>query len=231
MVSRDKIYINNVSSDTVGIYIDTPFLPPKAQRKTQSIVIPGRGEEVIVSDDDYEDVQVDISTYVFSDTFDMNPVYAWMRDARTLRTSKHSGWYYKVKNVLGVIPSYQGHGKSAITLSFVCSPYRYKIANQITKTEKSFTLNNSGNYYCKPVFKIFGTGDIKLTINNDENNIYVFGVNGHCIIDAEKQLVYTESGDILKTGGKTPYMVVGNNSVTITGNATRSEITLNERYL
>lgn len=231
MVSRDKIWVNDVSSDTVNLYVDTTPFPNKAEQVTHDITIPGRDEKIIISDDYYEDIQVDISTYTFDNTFDMLKVYKWLEGAKTLRTSESNFfYYYRVKKVLGIIPNYLGHGRHNIIISFVCSPFKYKDTNTIVKTAKTFSVSNTGGYYCRPVYKLTGSGDITLTVNNDANRIKVFGVNGSCTIDAERMLVYDDSGNLLRTQGKIPFAVVGNNDVVITGNVSKSEITLNERW-
>lgn len=232
MVSKDKIWVNDVSSDTVNLYVDTTPFPNKAEEVTHDIIIPGRDEKIIVSDNYYEDIQIDISAYTFDNTFDMLKVYKWLENAKTLRTSESYLFYwYKVKKVLGIIPNYLGHGKHNIIISFVCSPFKYKDTNIITKTSKTFSILNTGGYYCRPIYKLTGSGDITLTVNNDENRIKVFGVQGSCTIDAERMLVYDNSGNLLKTQGKIPFAVVGSNDVVITGNVSKSEITLNERWI
>lgn len=231
ILSKDKIWINDVSSDTVQLYVDTPPLPPKAEKITQDVTIPGRDESLVFTENMYSDIQIDLSTYIFDNDTDMSFIYKWLDGAETLRTTQSDFYYYKIKKVLGVIPNYLGHGKTNIILSFLCSPFKYKVDNTIQSAAKSFTVTNSGGYYCRPVYKITGSGTITLAVNNDSNKITVYDVSGECVIDSERMLVYDSSGNLLRTSGKIPFCVIGENRVEITGNVTKSEITMNERWM
>lgn len=231
MNSKDYIIINGVSSNTVHVWIDTPPMPPKARKKTQSISIPGR-EDVITTNGEYEDVEYKITAYVFERDYNPDQLYIWMENAKTITTSLSSDYYYKVKKVNGVTPSYSGHGKYRLDLSFTCSPFRYSLSNnKIEKTTKTFTINNTGTYFSEPVYEIQGSGEISVKVNDNENTITVYDVNGTIIIDCERLVAYNSDNDFLVTKGVFPFLSVGSNTVTVTGNVTKTGVYVNKRWL
>lgn len=231
VTGRDYIIINGVSSDTVGLYIDTPPMPSYQALNFQDIVVPNRGTLTIQSKD-RADIQVDITAYLFSDEDSADPrqIYDFIAAAETLSTSKSDDFYYKVKRVLPIIPAYQGHGKQAIIISFVCDPYRYSTDNEpMSITTTTATINNAGGLYSQPIWKLYGTGELTLTVNEDDENALVIpDVDGYVIADAEKLICHKDS-TFKRCSGKIPFLNVGDNYIQT--NATKIEVIKNERWL
>lgn len=232
ITSSDYIKINGVSSDTVGLYIDTPPMPPMQVPVFQQVTIPGRAEQLTFKEASMEDIQIDISAYLFSDTDSAvpNEIYAYLCNAETLVTSKSSDFYYKVRRVLNVSPTYKGHGKQYLQLSFICSPFRYSATNTtITNSNSEFWIVNNGSYYCQPTYRLNGNGTLTLEVNDDTSNkLVIENVQGYVIVDAEKLIVHKD-GTFKKSKGQIPFFAVGNNK--IKHNATSIEITKNERWV
>lgn len=232
ITGRDYIIINGVSSDTVGLYIDTPPMPPMQAQNFQTVSIPNRPEVLTVRSITRADVQVDINAYLFDDDQSADPsaIYAFLDNAETLGTSKSEDFEYRVRRFLGVTPAYQGHGKQLLTLSFMCSPYRYSTDNDAAEL-MTFpnTVNNSGNVFCQPIYKLYGIGELTLTVNEDtDNTLTIPDVDGYVVADAEK-LICHKDGTFMRCSGKIPFLGVGDNSIET--NATKIEIIKNERWL
>lgn len=232
ITGEDYIIVNGVSSATVGLYIDTPPMPPMQAQNFQTVAIPNRPEELTMRSITRSDIQVNITAYVFREEESSNPadIYAFLDGARTLQTSRNEDFEYRVKRFLGVTPAYQGHGKQLLTLSFMCSPYRYAIANEAVEiTEQSSTIAVGGSVFCQPVYKIYGSGNLTLTVNEDTaNTLTIADVDGYVIADAEK-IICHKDGTFKRFGGKIPWLAVGNNLIVT--NATKIEIVKNERWL
>lgn len=232
VVGRDFIIVNGVSSDTVGLYIDTPPMPPMQASDFQTITIPNRAEALTIQAKTRPDVQIDINAYLFDDEQSADPadIYAYLNNATTLKTSKNDNFEYRVRRLLGVVPAYQGHGKQLLTISFICSPYRYSTNNDpVEYTQPAVTITNHGSEYSQPIWKLYGTGELTLTVNEDDENALVIpDVDGYVIADAEK-LICHKDGTIVRCAGKIPFLNVGDNYIQT--NATKIEVTKNERWL
>lgn len=228
----DYIVINGISSDTVGLYIDTPPMPPMQVRNFQTITIPNRSEVLTMHEITRPDVQIDINAYLFDDEQSADPsaIYAYLDGAQTLKTSKNENFEYRVSRLLSIVPAYQGRGKQLLTISFMCSPYRYSTDNDaIEMTQFPGVVSNNGTTFCQPIFKLYGSGDLTLIVNEDtDNELTILDVDGYVIADAEKMICHKD-GTFLRSSGKIPFFGVGDNSIQT--NATKIEIIKNERWL
>lgn len=232
ITGRDYIIINDVSSETVGLYVDTPPMPPLQAKNFQTITIPNRPEVLTMHDVTREDIQIDINAYLFDDEQSADPstLYSFLDNATTLSTSKNADFEYKVRRLLSIIPAYQGHGKQLLTISFICSPYRYSTDNEATEiTQLPSVVRNSGGIFCQPIYKLYGDGELTLTVNEDEENqLIISDVDDYVIADAEKLLCHKD-GTIVRCAGKIPFLNVGDNYIQT--NATKIEVMKNERWL
>ena len=240
--SPDYLIINNeITSNDIGIWVDTPPIPPMAEKSYREINIPGREETLGITEETYKDVNLPVKAYIFRKDYDITNVYAWLKDAKTLRFNE-SDYYYRVKRVLPPTLNYQGEGKTMVTLNFVVSPFRYLVDDPVVEeTALSFTIQNNGNIYSRPVYKIYGHDYVKLTIDGD--SIEVTGIQDYVIIDAERLMIYhgdvsqnpVMPEDILSSIGSIPLLPVGENTVTIESNVsstfTKIEIMRNQRVV
>jgi len=232
ITGRDYIVINGVSSETVGLYIDTPPMPPMQPRNFQNVIIPNRPETLTMQDVTRSDIQIDINTYLFNDEQSADPseIYAFLDQAETLSTSKNADFEYRVRRLLSIIPAYQGHGKQLLTISFICSPYRYSTDNEASEiTQLPSVVENSGSMFCQPIYKLYGNGELTLTVNEDDDNALVIpDVEGYVIVDAEKMICHKD-GTFMRCSGLIPFLATGDNYIQT--NATKIELTKNERWL
>lgn len=223
------------TSNDIGIWVDTPPMPPMAEQVYREITIPDREENLTVADESYKDIQLAVKAYIFDNAYDMTTVYSWLRGAKKLRF-KDDDYYYRVKKVLPPTLNYQGHGKTMITLNFVVSPFRYFVVDTtVISTTSTTTVQNLGNVYCRPQYKIFGSGTITLKVDDNSNAVTISGVDGYCIVDAERMLIYKDS-TFLSNEGVIPFLDTGSSSVIVTPQSsgdtfTKIEITRNQRVV
>lgn len=158
LMSKDKMYINGVSSDTVGIFVDTPPMPPMAEEIVEEINIIGRAESNYYHTGTYKDITITVNCYIFDYGDHPDLIYKYLRGAKTLSFSSADDYYYKVKRVAGLTPSYNGKGKNTLSVQFICSPFKYAV-NQQTVTfqrgedeTKTVQVFNAGTVYAEPIF-------------------------------------------------------------------------------
>ena len=214
--SPDYITINEYkTSNEIGMWVDTPPMPPMAEQVYREISIPGREEKLVVADNEYKDIPLAVKAYTFDNAYDLTAVYTWLRGATKLRFNDDD-YYYRVKQVKPPTLNYRGHGKTMITLNFVVSPFRYiKPDTIVISTDNTFTVQNLGNIYCRPRYKIYGSGTLTLRVDNDtDNQLKITGVDEYVIVDAERMLVYKDS-TFLSSEGVIPFLDVGASEVKV----------------
>lgn len=89
---------------------------------------------------------------------------------------------------------------------------------------------NEGTFESEPVIKVYGSGDIKLKINNE--NIIIKKVDGYVTIDCVLRDAYKDY--VLKNGdmiGEFPVFKVGENDIEFSGNVSRMEVRVNEVWI
>jgi phage-related protein len=116
-------------------------------------------------------------------------------------------------------------------INFRCQPYKEALENNILTLTAPEVINNPGTSKGNPVIKIYGTGDITLTING--NNIYLYNVVDYITVDSILQDSYKDT--VLKNNdmllGEFPELLPGANAISWAGTVTKVEITPNWRWL
>lgn len=95
---------------------------------------------------------------------------------------------------------------------------------------RDFIIYNNGTIEAKPILKLYGSGDITITINN--NNVTIKNLDEYVIIDSEMMNCY--KGTELRNNkmiGDFPILKVGENKFSYIGNLTAFEIKHNTRFL
>lgn len=189
ILSTDKMYINDISSDTVGLYIDSPPSPPLANRTYSDYTVPGRSESFTLNDDVYEDITLTVKAYVFDGLHQPEDIYGYIATAKTVYFSSSDKYYYKVKRVLGIVPQYYDHDKRYLQIQFVCSPYRWARENDFVGVANGEGFKILGNIYCEPVYYLQGIqGDVTFTVNGVALKIST--TNGNVYLDVAARKAY-----------------------------------------
>ena len=153
VLSKDWFEIDGVRSHTVGVYVDTPPMPPMAKARYDTYTPAGYDQDVTYHTGDYDDIRIEINCYTFEKDFDPTAFYTFLRSGNNLVTSRYSKYRYKIKQLLDVIPRYSDNGKAYYTVTFVCSPFRYSVDDKLeVYTNQTFTVN--GNVYCEPLIVV-----------------------------------------------------------------------------
>lgn len=158
LVSPDKMIINGVSSDTVGIYVDTPPMPPMPEEIVEENTPLGRSESIVYHTGQYKNIEITVKCYVFDYGYLPDAIYKYLLGAKTLAFGADERYYYIVKKVGAITPSYQTKGKNLLSVKFICSPFKYISLNPEHtyvipdgQTEWTVQVLNSGDVYCEPI--------------------------------------------------------------------------------
>lgn len=229
MVSKDYIILDGVSSNTIGVYCDTPSVPPMA-RQRYTVFQTGAEEDGTTPDNTYEDISYTVTLYGFFDEdFHNEQLYAYLYGKSRLEFSRHTGFYYKIRRLEVEAPEATADG-NAITyrVTFTLSPFRYYTENSAISVNSGDLVSNAGTYFCRPVITVTGSGNITITVNGREFNLY--DVSGTVTIDSERHICYSGNTVIYnKDSGSYPLLAVGENLIEYTGNVTAVSLVKNER--
>lgn len=244
ITSKDYFLINGVSSATVGLYVDTPQVPPMAEQRTTQWDT-GLDSDFVSPDDVWENITVSFTCFLFfrENNFDISPVYAFLKDAKTLEFTRFPDRYLKIKSIGNITPAQQIDGaRIRFVISFVCDPFKYHTSNSpITMSDLDPEITNPGTRYSRPLYKVTHGGAgcsvyvngelLKIKPWTDKNGLTTYPPTP-IYIDSERMVAYSISGEnkvnaTKFTDGSFPFLKPGINSAYTSGNSL--EITGNWR--
>lgn len=218
ITSPDYFSINGVSSETVGLYTDTPPVPPLALQRVTTWNT-GMDMDGYSPDNVFENIQITIRAFSFyPESFNFSAVYAFLAEARTLMFSRFPYRYFRVVQVDSVQPEQSYDGKKIeLVITFTCEPFKYHTNNpDNTMDGQHVYLQNPGTRYSRPIYKINHSllGETTLSVNGETMIISKDAANP-IIIDCEKMLAYSEGGhnETKYTRGLFPYLASGDNLI------------------
>lgn len=218
ITSNDYFIVNGVSSETVGLYVDTPPVPPMAQQRVTTWQT-GIDFDSHSPDDVYENIELTFVAFAFQpDNFDFSSLYAFLANARTLQFSRFPLRYFKVVQVGAIQPvqRYDGN-RIEFAITFICEPFKYYIVNPETDINPQHAVvENPGTRYSRPIYKITHphNGNVILSVNGQALTIN-YQASSPIFIDTSRMIAYDSDGvnQTKYTSGTYPFLSSGNNLV------------------
>ena len=232
-VNTDFFTLDGVSSNTKGIWCDTPPVPPMAKQRYTAYQT-GADEDRTTPDESYEDVKYKLTFYTIEDGYDTRDLYSYIQSAKQLQISRLEGLYFKVRQVdlSSVETAYRGN-RIKYTATFTLAPFKYAVDNEESTITDGDIVVNNGSRYSKPIIELTGSGDITLGLNGDNFTITLPSDGETVIIDSDRYITYDKSSHEVKhnvVGGLYPMLAVGNNAFTVSGSVSSVKIKKNERW-
>jgi len=218
---------NNKKSEDMGVL--TLSLPP-IQLSTERITeteIQGRDGSLTELDgyiSDTKQIEADLRNC------NTTKLINWLRGSGELILGNIPDRYYKAR-INNVVPLTQviENQMYNFPIQFKCQPFGYLLdgKEEIILTRPTTLNHNKATYKSLPTITIYGTGACTFTINNRTFNITEIG--GNITIESDIEEVANGKGD--KMVGLFPYLDIGENNISFTGNITRVELIPNWRAL
>lgn len=227
---------NKNSYTDFGILIAKRPNIPMPKRRVSNVIIPGRSSSLKFDERTYDDITIVLECSIIDkkDIIEkIDKIKEWLvtTGESDLIFSFQSDKKY-IAQVVNMIDFKQVlKYTSQFPIIFNCKPFKYKLNEQvITITKNNSTIYNEGTFESEPVIKIYGSGDIKLKINDDE--VTIKNVDGYVTIDSVLKDAYKD--EVLKNGdmiGEFPVFKVGKNIIGFSENVSKVEIGVNEVWI
>ena len=139
--------------------------------------------------------------------------------------------YYIVKNVVVDNISRDFDKYNTISVTFTLEPLKYDTYDKtmiLTKSEKIYYMGNAKG---KPKLKIYGSGNIELTINSE--TIQIKNIDEYVELDSKFLLCLNKNQQSKSRdmSGGFPILTKGINNISWTGNVTKIELLKRTAYL
>lgn len=218
------------SSKDFNFFLSTRPKIKKANRRNTNITVPGRNGDLLSTDDSYNNMTLEITGIIKSKNKqsiqqDINNLYNWLDKGSYVPLSFFfdSNAYYEV--------AFQGDFEyentrktglvTTISIKFTAKPFKKaRNVEMITKADKNFTINNSYNRTSYPLIKLYGSGNLTLTVNGEKYTIK--NLVDNIVIDSELFTCYRQVGSQVQQAEQNilnytfPTLVPGNNTFSIT---------------
>ena len=139
--------------------------------------------------------------------------------------------YYIVKNVVVDNISRDFDKYNTISVTFTLEPFKYDIYDKMMILTKSEKIYYMGNAKGKPKLKIYGSGNIELTINSE--TIQIKNIDEYVELDSKFLLCLNKNQQSKSRdmSGGFPILTKGINNISWTGNVTKIELLKRTAYL
>lgn len=196
--------------------------------------VPGRNGDLITDNGRYKNVKIPYKLALLN-----NSPHEFNELARLIRQWLYAGghgyfrlWdsydrnYYRIASLADEINIEQElRDLGSLSLSFNCKPFKYSFEGEKTVTlSQAGSIYNAEAYESKPYFKIFGSGNGNLYINN---NAYQFtSISSYIEVDSELMNAYkgTAPANNQMQGTGFPTLQPGYNNISWNGGITSLEI-------
>ena len=224
------ITYSGVSSDTLGIMVNQIIVPPSSVEEYEMISIPGRPEPLRSNLKTRQPIMITVEATIVEDNM-LRQIYSTFQGVGQLIISTEPDKYYNASAQV-ITPDNIARYMNRITLGFECQPFAYAVNNDPVELEISgsaATIEIGGGYYCQPIYRITGSGDITLSVNR-ASPLTLYNVDGYVTVDTTTMMCH-KNGVHVKSSGKLPFLSPGTNMLSWSSNVTKMEVTKNERWL
>ena len=218
-----------------GVYISKRPSIPSPKRRIINVVIPGKSSSLRFDENTYEDISIavecSIKDEVLPDKIDEIKEWLLAYGESDLIFSNQNNKKYIAQVVNAIDFTQVLKYISKFVIVFNCRPFKYESESTTIEMIAEGSITNPGSIYSEPIIKIFGSGDINVTINSEI--IKLKEVTDHIILDTVQQNCYNETIDNLnnKMNGEFPKFEVGENNISWTGAVSKVEVIPNWRWL
>lgn len=198
----------------------------RPKERVEKIIVPERHGYLTQSDNTYEGTIKTVECTL--DNGDINYINKWLTGNGEVTFSNEADKKYKA-NIINSIPfSEVIPSLNEFIAVFDCQPFKYKLNEEIiTIVSNNSTIYNEGTFQSEPIIKIYGSGDIIISINGE--GISMKNVDEYVTIDSVLKDCYKD--DMLKNGdmiGDFPILNPGENMISFSGNVSKIDIKSNE---
>lgn len=223
------IYFNNEKSSDLDLIIEkTPDIP-SSNIKYATIDIDGG--ETLTKNQGFNDITLKFDFAYFADPEEYmvkkSRIDTWLLNSigKYLTYSLDEFTAYKVKQVQIDNTTTTSRIMRHFGVTFICQGLKYMASGlKPIEVNNGAVLNNFGSYEAKPLVKIYGIGNISVSIGG--KNFTINNVSSYVSVDSEIKECYKDSTNKGKDMvGEWPILPIGSSNITWSGSINKVEIT------
>lgn len=234
MLKEGELYFNGDRSLSLNLFLENYPSIPIANEEYEEQPVEGRSGNLIINKGTYPDKKIPFTFTILSPRIeiDFEKVYEWFTEIEDNRLIfGRSDRCYKVKKVIfgNIQKEFRSIGEFDII--FLCEPFTQDLTKTVHEITKSgFKINYNGNAPGDTLIKVYGSGNIQLTINGE--TMQINNVNNYIEIDSDLLQVRNQDGTSKDddTLGDFILLEKGENTISYTGSVTKIIIEYTTKY-
>lgn len=234
MLKEGELYFNRDRSLNLNLFLENYPSIPIANEEYEEVQVEGRSGNLIINKGTYPDKKIPFTFTILSPRIEINfeKVYEWLTEIEDNRLIfGRSDRCYKVKKVIfgNIQKEFRSIGEFDII--FLCEPFTQDLTKTVHEITKSgFKINYNGNAPGDALIKVYGSGNIQLTINGE--TMQINNVNNYIEIDSDLLQVRNQDGTSKDddTLGDFVLFTKGENVISYTGTVTKIVVEYTTKY-
>lgn len=234
MLKEGDIYFNRNRSLSMNLFLEEYPSIPISTEDYEEVEVDGRSGNLIINKGTYPDKKIPFTFTILSPQIevDFERVYEWLTEIEDNRlVFGREDRCYRVKKVIfgNIQKEFKSIGEFNVT--FLCEPFTEDltpITNEIISN--NFKIYYSGNAPGDTLIKIYGSGNIQLTINGE--TMQIKNVSSYVEIDSYLMQVRNQdkTSKDRDTLGDFTLLEKGENTISYTGTVTKIVIEYTTKY-
>lgn len=234
MLNEGEIYFNGNRSLYLNLYLENYPSIPIATEEYEEVPVEGRSGSLIINKNTYPDKKIPFTFTILSPQIeiDFERVYEWLTEIEDNRLIfGRTDRCYKVKKVIfgDIQKEFRTIGEFDVT--FLCEPFTQDLEKTVHEiTTSGFKINYDGNAPGDTLIKVYGSGNIQLTINGETmqiNNVSNYVEIDSNLLQVRNQDKTSKDNDSL---GDFILFTKGENTISYTGNVTKIIVEYTTKY-
>ena len=234
MLKEGELYFNGNRSLNLNLFLENYPSIPIANEEYEEVPVEGRNGKLIINKGTYPNKKIPFTFTILSPRIeiDFERVYEWLTEIEDNRLIfGRRDRCYKVKKVIfgDIQKEFRSIGEFNVT--FLCEPFLQdldKTTHEITTS--GFKINYDGNAPGDTLIKVYGSGNIQLTINGE--TMQINNVTDYVEIDSDLLQVRNQDGTSKDddTLGDFILFTKGENVISYTGTVTKVVVEYTTKY-
>lgn len=233
MLREGEIYFNTNTSLDMHIYLEKYPSIPVANEDYEEVLVEGRSGSLIINKGTYPDKKIPLTfTLLHKDIYvKFDEIYEWLTnivDNRLVCSRKDR--CYRVKKVLfgNIEKEFRTIGEFEVI--FICEPFSEDLDQTIYEiTTNNFKFNYDGNAPADTLIKVYGSGNVQLTIDNE--TMQINNVTDYIEIDSNLLQVRNQDGTSKDDDlGDFILLEKGEHTISYTGTVTKIILEYTTKY-
>lgn len=234
MLKEGELYFNGNRSLNLNLFLENYPSIQIANEEYEEQPVEGRSGNLIINKGTYPDKKIPFTFTILSPNIeiDFERIYEWLTEVEDNRlVFGREDRCYKVKKVIFGDLQKEFRTIGEFDVIFLCEPFTEDLNETVHQiTSSGFKINYNGNAPGDTLIKIYGNGNIQLTVNGE--TIQISNVNNYIEIDSNLLQVRNQDGTSKDNDTLGDFILLekGINTISYTGNITKIIIEYTTKY-